>query len=155
MENMIYVPKTNDNNLIEAVNDSFLHAYHRITGKDEEDTFGTLYGNISMTESYDEIFSGVLTVEDVRYEDGIHSVCDTETEDEYYLLTNVVGRSKEDKEFIVSVPTVSLRAVLNENGMDFKDLVGKDVLILYIYTEWRDEKSIYQSDYSLKQFYIL
>ena len=88
-------------------------------------------------------------------EDGIHSVCDTETEDEYYLLTNVVRRSKEGKEFIVPVPTATFRAVLNEKGMDFKDLVNKDVLILYIYTEWRDEKSIYESNYSLKQFYIL
>lgn len=144
--------KANGNNLIEAANDSFIHAYHTIT---EEDTVGTLYSNAPEAESFDEIFSGLLTVEDVRYDDGIHSVCGAETEDEYYLLTDVVGRSKQGKAFIVSVPTATLRVVLNEKGMDFDDLVGKDVLLLYIYTEWRDEKSIYQSDYSLKQFYIL
>lgn len=83
MKNLINKTQTNDNNLIEEVIDSFLHAYHRVIGEEAEDTVGTLYSNISMTESYDEIFSGVLTVEDVRYEDDIHSVCDTENEDEY------------------------------------------------------------------------
>lgn len=155
MKNLINTTQANENNLIEEVNESFIHSYHRITREDAEDTAGTLYSNVSKTESYDEIFSGLLTVEDVRYEDGIHSVCDTETEDQYYLLTNIVGRSKDGKEFTVLVPTATLKAVLNENDMDFKDLVGKDILMLYIYTEWRDEKSIYQSDYSLKQFYIL
>ena len=93
MKNLINTTQANGNN--QQVNGSFIHAYHRITREDAEDTAGTLYSNALKTESYDEIFSGLLTVEDVRYEDGIHSVYDTETEYEYYLLTNVVGRSKE------------------------------------------------------------
>ena len=60
MKNLINKTQTNDNNLIEEVNDSFIHAYHKVTGEEAEDTAGTLYSNISMTESYDEIFSGVL-----------------------------------------------------------------------------------------------